>query len=115
MYKEVLQKVAEWGTHENLMFVIGATQASLLQEIRKIIPQHFLLVPGVGAQGGSLADVAKYGMNSNCGLIVNASRSITYASSGKDFAEKAALEAKAIQEEMRALLLDQKLINLIKL
>jgi orotidine-5'-phosphate decarboxylase len=86
------------------MFVVGATRAEMLADIRQIVPDHFLLVPGVGAQGGSLADVAKYGMNSLCGLLVNASRSILYASKGPDFAEAAGREAQKLQEEMSALL-----------
>jgi orotidine-5'-phosphate decarboxylase len=82
------------------MFVVGATRAEMLADIRKIIPQHFLLVPGVGAQGGSLEEVVKYGMTNDCGLLVNASRSILYASSGADFATAAANEAKAMQQQM---------------
>jgi orotidine-5'-phosphate decarboxylase len=82
------------------MFVVGATKAESLAQIRQIIPNHFLLVPGVGAQGGSLQDVVKYGMNSEVGLLVNASRSILYASSGADYAIAAAAEAKKMQEEM---------------
>ena len=82
------------------MYVVGATRAELLADVRRIVPNHFLLVPGVGAQGGSLEDVMKYGMNADCGLLINASRSILYASSGSDFAEKAAVEARKMQEEM---------------
>jgi orotidine-5'-phosphate decarboxylase len=84
----------------NLMFVVGATKAEELAQIRKLIPEHFLLIPGVGAQGGSLDNVVKYGMNTDCGLLINASRSIIYASSGKDFAEAAAAEAKKLADEM---------------
>ncbi|MES2733270.1 MAG: orotidine-5'-phosphate decarboxylase [Bacteroidota bacterium] len=83
-----------------LMYVVGATQAALLEQIRTLAPEHFLLVPGVGAQGGSLEEVSRYGMNSQCGLLVNASRSILYASNGEGFAQKAGLEAKTIQMEM---------------
>ena len=104
LYKEVLKEVSSWGTKENTMFVIGATKAAMLAEVRKIIPDHFLLVPGVGAQGGSLQEVAQFGMNSNCGLLVNASRSIIYASSGQDFALYAAAEALAMQQEMAGLI-----------
>lgn len=104
VYEEVLRKSKEWGNASNMMYVVGATKAEYLSEIRKIVPDHFLLVPGVGAQGGSLAEVAKYGMNTDCGLLVNASRSILFASSGEDFAEKARAEAKKMQEEMAQLL-----------
>ena len=89
LYETVLKKVSSWGTDENLMFVIGATKASDLEEIRKIIPDHFLLVPGVGFQGGSLKEVSKYGMNKDCGLLVNASRAIIYAGEKEDFATEA--------------------------
>lgn len=102
LFEEVLEKVSTWGTHENTMYVVGATRADMLTEIRKIIPNHFLLVPGVGAQGGSLEEVAKYGMNDNIGLLVNASRSILYASNGADFAEAARAEAMNIQQQMAA-------------
>jgi orotidine-5'-phosphate decarboxylase len=104
LYKEVLKEVSSWGTKENTMFVIGATKTAMLAEVRKIIPDHFLLVPGVGAQGGSLQEVAQYGMNSHCGLLINASRSIIYASSGEDFALFAAAEAMAMQQEMARLI-----------
>jgi orotidine-5'-phosphate decarboxylase len=101
LYERVLDTVMTWGTTENLMFVVGATQAEEFVNIRSIIPDHFLLVPGVGAQGGSLKDISEKAMNKDCGLLVNASRSIIYASSGKDFAEKAAEEAKTMHEEMK--------------
>ncbi len=104
LYEEVLTKSKEWGTDKNMMYVVGATQANMLENIRKIIPDHFLLVPGVGAQGGSLEEVAKYGMNADCGLLVNASRSILYASNKTDYAEKAMEEAKTMQQEMEKLL-----------
>lgn len=110
VYKEVLKKSKEWGSQDNLMYVVGATQAEQLGEIRKIVPDNFLLVPGVGAQGGSLADVAKYGMNDQCGLLVNSSRGIIYASGGKDFAEKAREEALKIQQEMEVLLSEADLL-----
>lgn len=104
LYKEVLKEVSSWGTKKNMMFVIGATKAPMLAEVRKIIPEHFLLVPGVGAQGGSLQEVAKYGMTKDCGLLVNASRSIIYAGNDIDFKLRAATEAKAVQQEMALLL-----------
>ena len=104
LYERVLDTVMKWGTTDNLMFVVGATQAEEFVNIRSIIPDHFLLVPGVGAQGGSLKDISEKAMNKNCGLLINASRSIIYASSGVDFAEKAAAEAKALHEEMKGYL-----------
>jgi orotidine-5'-phosphate decarboxylase len=104
LFEKVLKTSASWGTPENLMYVVGATRGELIADVRKWVPNHFLLVPGVGAQGGSLEDVFKYGFNQDCGLIVNASRSILYASSGEDFAEKARLEAAAIQHAMQGLL-----------
>jgi len=100
LYETVLKKVSSWGTNENLMFVIGATKASDLEEIRKIIPNHFLLVPGVGFQGGSLKEVSKYGMNGDCGLLVNASRAIIYAGEKEDFATEARAIAQQYQSEM---------------
>lgn len=104
LYEKVLEKVASWGTPENLMFVVGATRASDLENIRSIIPDHFLLVPGVGAQGGSLEEVSKYGMNDDCGLLVNASRAVIFAGAGTDFAIKAGLVAEAYRDEMRGYL-----------
>jgi orotidine-5'-phosphate decarboxylase len=101
-YEHVLETAATWGTEKNMMFVTGATKAESLADIRKIIPNHFLLVPGVGAQGGSLENVIEYGMNDDCGLLVNSSRGIIYAGSGEDFAEKATEEAKKIQGAMAA-------------
>ncbi|MBI3883542.1 MAG: orotidine-5'-phosphate decarboxylase, partial [Sphingobacteriales bacterium] len=89
LYETVLRKVSEWGTPDNLMFVIGATKAKDFQQIRQIIPDHFLLVPGVGTQGGSLEEVSKYGLNKDCGLLVNASRAIIYAGDKENFAEEA--------------------------
>ena len=100
LFKHVIQKVASWGTNENLMFVIGATKTAQLKEVRELIPHHFLLVPGVGAQGGSLEEVSKIGMNADVGLLVNASRQIIFASNGEDFAEKARAEAMKLQAEM---------------
>lgn len=104
LYELVIKTTCEVGNVSNLMFVVGATKAEELANIRKIIPQHFLLVPGVGAQGGSLSDVSKYGMTIDCGLLVNASRSIIYAGNGKDFAQKAQEEAKQMNLEMKKLL-----------
>ncbi len=100
LYQSVIKKSQQWGSEEQLMYVVGATQAEKLKEIRAIAPDHFLLVPGVGAQGGSLAEVAKYGMNAQCGLLVNSSRGIIYASNGKDFAQAAQQAARQLQEEM---------------
>ena len=104
LFEKVIRTVIDWGSEENLMFVIGATQAEMRSEIRKIIPDHFLLVPGVGAQGGSLEEISKHGMNKQCGLLINSSRQIIYASDGENFAEKARLEAKKLQQEMEKLL-----------
>ncbi len=104
LYKKVLRKSCEWGTPENLMFVVGATRAEGIGEVRKLVPDHFFLVPGVGAQGGSLEDVAKYGWNADCGLLVNSSRGIIYASNGLDFADCAREEAEKIQLDMAAIL-----------
>ena len=104
LFEKVLKTSLKWGTDENMMYVVGATKAEMLTDIRTIIPEHFLLVPGVGAQGGSLADVAKYGLNSSCGLLVNSSRQIIYASSEKDFAKAARLEAEKVQTEMEFIL-----------
>ena len=100
LYQTVLRKVSAWGNPGNLMFVVGATKAEEFTGIRKIIPEHFLLVPGVGAQGGSLKDVSKYGLNKDCGLLVNASRAIIYASENEDFAEEARAIALQYQQEM---------------
>ena len=101
LYERVLNTVSKWGTIENLMFVVGATQAEEFVNIREIIPDHFLLVPGVGAQGGSLKEISEKAMNKDCGILVNASRAIIYASDGEDFAEKARIIAKEYQEEMK--------------
>ena len=100
LFERVLTKSQEWGTTENLMFVVGATQGSLFADIRKLAPNSFLLVPGVGAQGGSLQEVCKYGMNKDCGLLVNSSRGIIYASADENFAEIAGEKAKELQQEM---------------
>lgn len=100
LYEEVLRKVSAWGTPENLMFVIGATQSEQLRFVRSIIPHHFLLIPGVGAQGGDLDAVCKAAMNGDAGILVNVSRAIIFAGSGKDFAEKAEAAAADYQEQM---------------
>ena len=104
LYKKVIETSKTWKNSENLMYVVGATKAEYLAEIRKIVPDNFLLVPGVGAQGGSLKEVCKYGMNKQIGLLVNSSRGIIYASDGKDFAEAATKKAKALQSEMKTIL-----------
>ena len=100
VYENVLKTSLEWGNENNIMYVVGATKAEMLGEVRKIVPRHFLLVPGVGAQGGSLNEVCEYGMNEDCGLLVNSSRGIIFAGSGLDFAQKAQYEAKKIATEM---------------
>jgi len=100
LYEKVLQKSQKWGSKDQLMFVIGATKASELENIRSIVPDHFLLVPGIGAQGGNLEEVSKYGMNSKCGLLVNSSRAIIYASKEEKFDIDARKAAKNIQQEM---------------
>ncbi len=100
LFERVLTLTQRWGTIDNLMYVVGATRAEMLADIRKIVPDHFLLVPGVGAQGGSLEDVARYGMNKQCGLLVNSSRGIIYADSSENFDMVAGEKAREIQEEM---------------
>lgn len=100
LYEKVLQTVSTWGTPENLMFVVGATQADSFINIRKLVPDHFYLVPGVGAQGGSLKEISEKAMNKDCGILVNASRAIIFASDGEDFAEKARAVALQYQQEM---------------
>ncbi len=106
LYENVLKKISSWGNKNNLMFVVGATQATELTNIRTIIPENFLLVPGVGFQGGSLAETSKYGMNKDCGLLVNASRAIIYAGSGENFADEAKAIAQQYQTEMKTYLVD---------
>ncbi|WP_373521533.1 orotidine-5'-phosphate decarboxylase [Aquiflexum sp.] len=103
-FQEVLEKSSGWGNPDNMMYVVGATRGEKIAEVRKIVPEHFFLVPGVGAQGGSLAEVAKFGMNSQCGLLVNSSRGIIYAGNDKDFAKVAGTEAKKLQQEMETML-----------
>ncbi|AHF15341.1 orotidine-5'-phosphate decarboxylase [Niabella soli] len=100
LYEKVLRTVSEWGTAENLMFVVGATQADEFTRVRELIPDHFLLVPGVGAQGGSLKDISEKAMNKDCGLLVNASRAVIYASGAADFDEAAGKVAAGYQQEM---------------
>jgi orotidine-5'-phosphate decarboxylase len=104
LFEQVLTQSKTWGSEENMMYVVGATKAEMLTTIRRIVPEHFLLVPGVGAQGGSLQEVAKYGLTKDCGLLVNSSRNIIYASKEVDFAEKAREEALKVQLEMSLLL-----------
>lgn len=102
LFEKVLTVSQQWGNKDNMMYVVGATQGKMFEDIRKIVPEHFLLVPGVGAQGGSLEEVCKYGMNNECGLLVNSSRGIIYASQNADFAEVAAEKAKELQIQMDA-------------
>lgn len=102
LFQKVLRKSQEWAGNDQMMYVVGATQGQAFEEIRKIVPNHFLLVPGVGAQGGSLSEVCKYGMTQDCGLLVNSSRAIIYADNTENFANAAAEAAKAVQEEMAA-------------
>jgi orotidine-5'-phosphate decarboxylase len=109
LFERVLEISKSWGNVDNTMYVVGATKAEMLTKIRTIIPDHFLLVPGIGAQGGSLEDVVKYGINSTCGLLVNSSRAILYADKTEKFADAAAIEARKIQQEMNLLI--DKLIN----
>ena len=104
LFEKVMRTAQTWASDDQMMFVVGATQGKLFEDIRKVSPDHFLLVPGVGAQGGSLSEVAQYGMNDHCGLLVNSSRAIIYADSTPNFAAVARLEAKKVQEEMDQLL-----------
>lgn len=102
LFEKVLRVSQDWGNDENMMYVVGATQGKMFEDIRKVAPKHFLLVPGIGAQGGSLEEVCKYGMTKECGLLVNSSRAIIYADNTEKFAEVAAAEAKKVQEQMAA-------------
>ena len=104
LFEKVLRTSQAWASADQMMYVVGATQGRLFEDIRRIVPDHFLLVPGIGAQGGSLEEVCRYGMNSKCGLIVNSSRAIIYASNGEDFAERAAEAAHKVADEMRGML-----------
>jgi len=110
LFEKVLKTSLSWGTDENIMYVVGATKAEMLTDIRAIIPEHFLLVPGVGAQGGSLEEVSKYGLNSTCGLLVNSSRQILYASEDADYTQAARREAEKVQTEMEFILKQAELI-----
>ena len=100
LFERVLQQSQQWGNENDMMYVVGATQGEMFQNVRRIVPNHFLLVPGVGAQGGSLQEVCKYAMTKDCALLVNSSRGIIYASTGTDYAEVAAQKAKELQEQM---------------
>lgn len=111
LYERVLKKSQEWGNDRNMMYVVGATKADMLEGIRKIVPEHFLLVPGVGAQGGSLEEVAKYGMNNHCGLIVNSSRGIIFADKTENFARRAGEEARKLQADMERLLAGRGIVD----
>lgn len=110
LFEKVIQTVNKWGSPDNLMYVVGATRGELFKRIRQHAPDHFLLVPGVGAQGGSLEEVCRYGMNRDVGLLVNATRSIIYASDGRDFAEKARAEAYLLQQQMERILEENELV-----
>lgn len=111
LYKHVLQTVASWGTPANTMFVVGATRPEYFTEVRSIVPNHFLLVPGVGAQGGSLTDVCLQGLNNDIGLLINSSRAILFADSSPNFAHYAAQEAQRMQTQMEAILIERELIS----
>lgn len=111
LYERVLRKSQEWGNDRNMMYVVGATKADMLEGIRKIVPEHFLLVPGVGAQGGSLEEVARYGMNNHCGLIVNSSRGIIFADKTENFARRASEEARKLQADMERLLAGRGIVD----
>ncbi len=110
LFEQVMKTCTKWGSPDSLMFVVGATRPEQFTEVRRILPDHFLLVPGVGAQGGDLRAVSRSGMNSTCGLLVNSSRQIIYASNGPDFAEKARAEALKVQQEMEQLLVEFELV-----
>ena len=109
LFERVLSVSKKWGTADNMMFVVGATRAEMISEIRKIVPDHFLLIPGVGAQGGNLAEVAKYGLNSACGLLVNSSRGIIFADNSEKFDKAAGEKARELQLEMEEYLLERNL------
>jgi orotidine-5'-phosphate decarboxylase len=110
LFERVLRISQNWADNKNMMYVVGATRAEMLQDIRKIVPQHFLLVPGVGAQGGSLQEVAKYGLNKDCGLIVNSSRGIIFADKSDKFAQAAEKEAQILQSEMEQILKENRIV-----
>jgi orotidine-5'-phosphate decarboxylase len=107
LFEQVLAKSSDWGSPENLMFVVGATRSSDIAKVRKLVPDNFFLVPGVGAQGGSLEEVVNFGANSQCGLLVNSSRGIIYAGNGLNFAEKAGAEAYKLQQQMAEIIHQQ--------
>ena len=111
LFERVLRTSQQWATDEQMMYVVGATQGRLFEDIRKVVPNHFLLVPGVGAQGGSLEEVCKYGMTDECGLLVNSSRGIIYADTTEHFAEVAAEKAAELQQEMAAILEERGVVN----
>jgi orotidine-5'-phosphate decarboxylase len=110
LFEKVLSVSRKWGTIDNMMFVVGATRADMLRHIRTLVPEHFLLIPGIGAQGGSLGEVVKYGMNDKCGLIVNSSRSIIFADDSENFDKIAALKAEEIQKEMEQYLISSNIV-----
>lgn len=110
LFEKVIRRSSEWGTDNNMMYVVGATKAEMLSDIRKIIPDHFLLIPGIGAQGGSLQEVAEYGINNKCGLIVNSSRRIIFADKSRKFAQKAGEKAKIVKDEMSNILFQNHLL-----
>ena len=111
LFERVLRTSKEWGSSDQLMYVVGATKADMLERVRAIVPDAFLLVPGVGSQNGSLEDVARFGLNSQCGLLVNASRSIIYADNTEAFANAAAAEAESLRRQMADILIKNKLIE----
>jgi len=110
LFEKVLKTSQQWATDEQMMYVVGATRGAAFADVRELAPNHFLLVPGVGAQGGDLQEVCKYGLNSQCGLLINSSRGIIYASQGEDFAERAREEASKLQKEMEQILIAAKLV-----
>jgi orotidine-5'-phosphate decarboxylase len=110
LFEKVLKTSTNWGTEENIMYVVGATKTEYLKSVREIVPEHFLLIPGIGAQGGSLEETAKFGLTSQCGLLVNSSRQIIYASSDENFAEAARFEALQLQQAMENILLKSGII-----
>jgi len=110
LFEKVLKTSQQWASDEQMMYVVGATRGSAFADVRKLAPNHFLLVPGVGAQGGDLQEVCKYGLNSQCGLLINSSRGIIYASNGEDFAEKAREEALKLQQQMEEILVNANIV-----
>ncbi|RZL59226.1 MAG: orotidine 5'-phosphate decarboxylase, partial [Pedobacter sp.] len=110
LFEKVLKTSQQWASDEQMMYVVGATRGSAFADVRNLAPNHFLLVPGVGAQGGDLQEVCKYGLNAQCGLLINSSRGIIYASNGEDFAERAREEALKLQQEMEQILITAELV-----